>query len=83
MANQAIFDYNSGKFKLQPIPEQAEVVFLQINTFVYPGVLKADAADTLQGLEKAEVLFDQWLRMVAAGGAGGGAGGGEAGAAAS
>ena len=61
------FDYNTGQYKLQPIPEQAEAVFTIVNSVYFDAIKRrAPASAALAGMAKADEQFERWLTMVEA-----------------
>lgn len=59
------FDYNTGRYKLQPLPEKAELVFSQVNDlyFLVDPRRRADPAKGLASLEQADALFREWQSL--------------------
>ena len=58
----AKFDYNSGTYAYQAIPQKAEDVFTQI-TEVYVNAVRAEPQALEQEIAKANRLFDEWLSL--------------------
>ena len=59
------FDYNTGRYKLQPLPEKAEAVFNQVNDlfFLVDPRRRAEPSRGIASLEAAEQLFREWLEL--------------------
>ena len=56
----ATFDYNSGQFKLAPLPEKAEAIFAVVND-LYVNGLKGPIPPALALVRKADALFVEWV----------------------
>ena len=61
----ATFDYNSGQFKLAPLPEKGEAVYAVIND-LYVNGLKRPPEAALALVKKADALFAEWVAMAEA-----------------
>ena len=65
--NIAEFNYNTGQFKLQPLPERAEGVFCVIND-LYANELnmktQVPVEKAIARVDEAEAKFSEWVSMV-------------------